>query len=295
MKKLIILLYSFLSLCLSTQVLLAQGLEDLVSRYQGENGRGFMQPLGDAFGASLNSGLFQSGYVKRNGFSIKVSLHVVVALISDDQKTFTATTEEPFAPAQSAEASTIFGSGLGSDVSGTGGTIYSFSPGLDVDRAPLAVTQVTIGAIMGTEVIIRFLQADLGDNFKELKLKGFGVRHSLSQYLTSFPLELSAMYFSQTFDVGDIVKADATFYGIQASSKPGPMVIYGGVGMQSSTMDLVYDFTGGETEEISFHLESENSVKFTAGLALHLSLLFIHGEYNFSDQNTISVGIGLSL
>jgi hypothetical protein len=271
----------------------AQELEDYVSKYTSENGAGYMQPLADAFGANLNSGFYRGARFSTLGFHIYIGVETMVALIADDQKTFTAQTEDPFSPAKTAEAPTIFGSGQGAAVTGTGGTVFNFPGGLDIKKLPLAVPQVSVGSIFGTEATVRFAKAKIDDNIGEVKLFGIGAQHSLSQYFKDFPIDLAAGFLIQKFEVGNIVEANTKYFGLQGSLSRSVFTLYGGAGVESATLDIAYDYeSGAGTQRIAFDLEADNSFRFTAGVALNLLVFKLHADYNFGSQNVIAAGLG---
>ncbi len=293
MKRTIQLLLVIFCCGAGINALLAQELEDYVSKYTSANGAGYMQPLADAFGANLNSGFYHGAHIKTLGFHIYIGVETMVALIADDQKTFTAKTEDPFNPAQTTEAPTIFGSGNGAAVTGTGGTVFNFPGGLDIKKLPLAVPQVSVGAILGTQATLRFANAKIDDNIGEVKLFGFGAQHSISQYFKNFPIDISAGFLIQKFEVGDIVEANTKYFGIQGSLSRSILTFYGGAGIESATLDIAYDYeSDAGTQRIAFDLEADNSVRLTAGVALNLLVLKLHADYNFGSQNVIAAGLG---
>ncbi|RPH89902.1 MAG: hypothetical protein EHM72_19770 [Calditrichaeota bacterium] len=271
----------------------AQDLSQIASAYNGENGKGYMQPLGDCFGAALSSGLNQTAQIHRSGLHIRFGLHTMTALVSDDQKTFTAKTQGDFSPEQTADAPTIFGSTEGASVVGVAGTGYLFPGGLDIDRLPIAVPQVTIGSLRGTELVVRFIQMDLDDNFKELSLTGYGLRHSISQYVKTLPVDIAAAFFMQNFHVGDIVKASTLYYGVQVSKKFGILTLYGGIGGGNAETQIEYvTESKGDPETISFDLDSKTSIRFSAGYMLQAGPLFLHTDFNFGSSNVLALGLG---
>jgi len=271
----------------------AQELKDYVSKYTSANGAGYMQPLADAFGGNLNSGFYHGARIKTFGFHIYIGVETMTALIADDQKTFTAKTEEPFYKPQTTEAPTIFGSVKGAAVTGEGGTVFNFPGGLDISKLPLAVPQVSVGSILGTEATVRFVKAKIDDNIGEVKLFGFGAQHSLSQYFKDFPIELAAGFLIQKFEVGNIVEANTKYFGLQGSYSRSILTLYGGAGIASTTLDIAYDYkSGAGTETIKFGLEAENAARFTAGVALNLLVLKLHADYNFGAQNVVALGLG---
>jgi hypothetical protein len=272
-------------------------LEDYVSKYTSENGKGYLQPLADAFGANINSGLYHGARISTLGFNIYIGVETMTALIADDQKVFTAKTGEFFSPAQTAEVPTIFGSTAGDTVRGTGTTAYYFPGGLDLDKLPIAVPQVTVGSIFGTEATLRYIQVTLDDNFGKVKLLGFGARHSISQYFKNFPIDLAAGFFIQKLEVGDIIEANAKYFGVQGSYSTSILTFYGGAGLESASLDISYDFESDDdsSSRISFDLDADNSARFTAGVAVNLLLLKLHADYNFGAQKVVAIGLGFGL
>ena len=269
----------------------AQDIEDFVSKYTGVNGEGYMQPLADAFGANLNSGLYQTARIPEKGFHIRGGLVVMVAPISDDNKVFTATTEFPFTPEQTAEAPTLFGDVNPVTVTGEGGTVYTFPGGFAFNKLPFLVPQFTIGSIRGTEATFRYFQITLGDNVGDVKLFGFGARHSISQYLKDPPVDLAAGFFFQSFDVGDIISANTSYFGLQFSHTRNILTLYGGPGVETSSLDIAYQFD--DDTRIEFNMDSNNSFRFTTGVAVDLRIIRFFIDYNFASQSAISLGLGL--
>jgi len=274
-------------------VLPAQQLENYVSKYTSTNGAGYMQPLADAFGGSLNSGFFHSARIKPFGLNIYIGIETMTALIAEDQKTFTAKTESPFNPAQTASAPTVFGSGKGAAATGTGGTVFNFPGGLDLDKLPIAVPQVRIGSLLGTAATARFVELTVDDNIGKVKLFGFGAQHSISQYFKNFPIDLAAGFWVQKFEAGNIIEANTKYYGLQGSVSRSILTLYGGVGFASTELDIAYDYASSAgVDTIEFQLEAENSARFTVGAALNLIAIKLHADYNFGPQNVVALGLG---
>lgn len=271
----------------------AQKLNDFVGKYGNENGAGFMQPLADAFAANLNSGLFQSANVPLDGLHITFSIVALGAPVSDSRKTFLAKTEDPFSPPGTIQAPTIFGSPDGASVTGTGGTTYNFPGGLDASLLAIAAPQITVGSLYGTEALVRFFQAKLGESFGTLKLFGIGLRHNVKQHLKlkNLPLDIAFGFYYQHFEIGDIVSANAVLISAQGSYRTGLLVLYGGPGFETSTMDIQYN---GGSGNINLSLKAANSLRFTLGAALHLAFFRLFADYNLASQSTFTVGFGLA-
>jgi len=287
-------------LCLGALVLLvpgarAQKLEDYLSRYLGDNGKKYLQPLGDAFGANMNSGLYHSAHIPRVGLHLGLDLLIPAALIAEDQRTFTAT-EEGFYPVTTREVPTVFGDTQPVSIAGQGGTVYNFPGGYDLSMLPLAIPQVTVGSLLGTELTLRYAVAQLNEDIGDLTLTGIGIRHSVSQYIPLFPIDVSVSYFHQTLKVGDILDAATDVVGVQASKSFSLLTLYGGVAYEKAGMDVSYTHgEGAEAETIAFSLEGQNKMRMTVGANLHLALFQLHADYSLASQNSACLGLYIGL
>lgn len=293
MKKTFLFLACMLSFCLALGSVHAQDIEENVSEYDTKNGRLYLQPLADTFGANLNSGFFRSAKIEKLGFHIQLGIVAMGAFVTDDQKTFIAVPEDDFNPPPNTELPTVFGSEEGVYVEELGESV----PGAwDTKIFPLAVPQLTVGSLLGTEVVLRWIDFKIDDSIGNIKLSGFGVRHSVSQYIPLCPVDLAVGYFRQSFEVGDIVEAHATYMGLQCSHSFSILCLYGGIGYESAKLDISYTHEQeGESYDVNFELDAKNSTRFTVGLAFDLPILKIHADYSIASQKVFALGIGLGI
>jgi hypothetical protein len=273
-------------------------IEENLKRYSEANGKGYIQPLVNSFGASINRGWYQSGKVAAVGLKLRISVIAMMAPVLDKDKTFMATTEGAFHPKQTVEAPTIVGSEKSTTVTGTGGTMYTFPGGLDLSVTGFAVPQVTVGSFMGTEASVRYFVAQLGDSeIGNLELVGFGIQHSLSQYLLLSPVDFSVGVFWQSVTLGeDLLKFKTLHVGAQASRPFGPLIVYGGAGFDNSNAAINYTFTDGNTTTVlDYDLDGDNGLQITAGLGLNFILLHLNGDVTFGSRTVYTLGISLGL
>lgn len=273
-------------------------LEDAIEQLSSENTKGYLQPFVNSFSHNLNAGLYRSAHVSSVGLHLYVGLVGMATQIPDEDKFFMATPPSPY-PQESVETATIFG-GDGAVISGPGGLNYQFQNGmLEGDLVPFAVPHFEVGSILGTNVKFRYFEGEIpGDDetLGEIKLLGYGIQHSLSQYIPLFPISVSAGFFYQKFDVGDYISTKATSFGLQVSKSVPLLTVYGAASLSSTKMDVNYTFKGGDfDEEISLELESGSQFRFTVGARLRLALIILNADYSIGDQNTATVGIGLGI
>jgi hypothetical protein len=281
---------------------LAVEIEDQLSIYTGDNGVGYLQPLADAVGTDLNSGLFQSAHIPKQSMYLSVEFRVMSVQFGDDDKTFEATTESGFSdPPMRATAPTVVGSGEAVYVENEAGARFYFPGGFDLGAFTLAVPQIRFGSYYGTEAIVRYIAIEVGDNeFGDGSLFGFGLRHSISQYLDpDFPVDLAGGFFWQKFHLGennaggDLISSDALTFGVQASKRYGEGAAYfepyAGLALDRSSMDVSYE---GEDETlVDLDFGTDTTVRFTLGLAARLAFINAHAEYSLASQNSLSFGL----
>jgi hypothetical protein len=273
-------------------------LEENLERYSEENGTGYLKPLVDGLGASMNRGWTQGADIPVLGLRLRLSAHAMLAPVPDDDKTFAATTQGQFSPQQTAQVSTVVGSEKATSITGQGGTIYSFPGGFNINSLGFVVPQLTVGSLFGTEITFRYFTADLDvEDLGEFSLTGYGLRHSISQYFPLFPVSLSAGFFYQNISIGDdLLDFSTLYYGVQASKKFGVLLLYGGLGFDNTNANILYTFdTGVETAILNYEIKGDNGMQITTGLGLNLLFARIYGDVTFGQRTILSTGISLGL
>ena len=273
---------------------LSQNVEDFVSRYSKANGIGYLQPLADVFGANFNTGLFHSAHIKKMGFQVYLGVVTSTSFIPDKRRTFIATTEGAFTPVKTAEVPTIFGAANAVNVSGNSGTVYVFPAGLNFTMFPLAIPQLTVGSVLGTDVTVRYFGYYINKDLGQLKQFSWGLRHSISQYFKVLPLDLAIGFYKQQFSLGDLVKCNSWYVSAQASKRITLFTIYGGLGFENSKLDIHYTNQNDNTE-VDFSLTGSNKIRFTAGVTFNLGPVKLNVDYNLASQSVLCAGLGIGI
>mgnify|MGYP001080716230 FL=1 len=187
-------------------------------------------------------------------------------------------------------------------VEGDGGTQFSFPGGFDLGSFALAVPQLRVGALMGTELIVRYFAAQIGDDdFGAISLFGIGARHSISQYFPSaLPVDVAAGFFWQQLKLGeddqgnDIIATSALSFGVQASTEIVRFIVpYGGLSYDAHSTEVTYEseiFDEEETVDLDF--ERTETLRLSLGLMFDLPVFKAFAEYNVAAQNSFVLGIG---
>jgi hypothetical protein len=172
--------------------------------------------------------------------------------------------------------------------------VYVFPGGLNASMLPLAVPQLTLGSVFGTDVTVRYFGYSTNKEIGKLNLFSWGLRHSISQYVKVLPLDLAVGFYKQQFTLGDYVKSNSWYAGVQASKRVLLFTFYGGLGYENTKMDLHYTNLNDNTK-IDFSLTGSNSIRFTAGVTFNLGPVKLNVDYNLASQSTLCVGLGIGI
>ena len=283
---------------------LSAQIEDHLSAYTGKNAEGYLNPLVSAMGTTLNGGLYRSGYIPKSGLNIAIEFPMVGLYFGDEDKHFLGTTEAGFSPETSVPVPTVVGPTGSVVVPGDGGTQFAFPGGFDIGSFAITAPQIRVGSVFGTEAMIRFIAFRIGDSeLGDVMLAGFGIRHSLSQYMgPEPPVDVAASFFWQDFKLGensngeDLSRTKNYSLGAQVSKKFGTVFNpYTGLYYNTYKTDIIYtsDASGTpEDIEISF---DDGFLQFTLGLELNLWIFNVWGEYNLAERSSFGAGFGLAL
>lgn len=298
----VVVIVGILAFSLLKAVPTAAQVENRLAAYTGRNAAGYLEPLVDAFNTVLNSGLFHSARIHKNGVNVSLEFNYMRVYFGGEDRTFTATTEHGFQPEQTVEAPTVVGAKEAVYVEGQGGTRFAFPGGFGLESFSFAAPQIRVGALYGTEVMFRCLfmntgTADLGS----LNLYGFGLRHDISRHVNiDLPVDISVGFFWQRFSMGEnrggdeLLAANTFSLGFHVSKKLRRVEPYAGLSYDRFSMAVSYHADSEDSSDaIDLSFDSEENLHAVLGLSLSLAFVTIQGEYNIAAQNAISIGMSL--
>lgn len=290
-----------LALCLPSSRATGQSqFEVTLQQFAADEVRGYVQPMADMFGANLNAGLYHSAEVPEDGFHLRLEVVGVASLVQERHRTYDAVLPEGFTPGDgSFQTATVFG--------GTGKTFKDANSGLEykgsdgvfnVSLFPLLVPQLTIGTLYGTEATLRYISTPpfSGGKLPRSTLWGIGIRHSISRYFSSLPVNAAVGVFYSSFKVGDILHVTGTVIDLQASRSFLILSVHGGIafGSSSTTIRYRHESTGEPSSAIvDLTLDGNSRFRFTTGLQLDLQAIRLFADVNFGFINHFTGGIGL--
>jgi hypothetical protein len=295
MKKVLLLVLGCLLLTAGLTNVNAQSLEERLQKFGTDYAKGYMGPFSDAFGASLNTGWYNTANVD-DGVSIFAGVKLMYIPIPDDSKKFKIAS--PYPPNAMDEVPTAFGEQVSVPISNdpNNGT---YPQGLGLDFAAMAMPHISIGNIYGTRAMLRYFPATKIGDYGDFEMFGFGLQHSVSKHIPDvLPLDVSAMFAFQSFKVGSLVDASAFTFGAQASKSFSIIDLYAGLAYETSTMTIAYDAqldpnNPSNKTHIGLDMPGKNSVRLTGGFSLSLFILKIHADYSLASQPVANLGIGL--
>jgi hypothetical protein len=273
--------------------------EVTIRQFPAEELIGYIQPLGDMFGANLNAGMFHSAAIPEDGFHFRIDVIAMASLVQDKDRMYEAGLPSGFVPqGGSTRTATIFG-GRGTtfrDVNS--GLEYKGTDGLlNMNYFPLFVPQITIGTILGTQASVRYISTpSLSSNkLPPTRLFGAGIRHSISRYITDSPIDMSIGGFYSVFSVGDILEFTGTTVNLQLSKSFSLLTLYSGTAWEHSDMQAHYSYRATENAAptpVNVALTGGNTFRVTTGLMIDLQAIRLFADANFGTVQHFSGGIG---
>lgn len=317
-------------------------LEETLSQVGSQYARLYLEPLSDGFGANMNTGWFHSARVgsgRKVGLSVYAGFAVFGTLVrSSDQVFDLAYSGKVSVPVEIGseqitvslpadfsvqQAPTV----LGEDNAATGTARVRVDTTFDylgvaipvafdstfsietvgglakVPVLPSAVPQIGIGGILGTEVLVRYFPSITITDFGRVKLAGVGVRHSLSRYLPSSPVDVAVLLSWQHFAVdgtNDVRLLELRTFAanLHVSASLGMLTFYGALQNERSDIDVEYVFEGNEIETdidpfvIAYSVRGSNTVRAVAGISLRAGPLRVSTDVGFGQVTVVSLGFG---
>ncbi|WP_428655043.1 DUF6588 family protein [Runella sp.] len=281
-------------MCLTFLAASAQKADEIISSYTGANASGYLQPLADVLTSTFNTGHIHKTSVD-SGFHFYIGLTAFSTWFTDDKsRYFMGTTPNGFLPVQEVRAPTILGPREIVTVNGMNGTSYTFPAGLGTKSVLLAVPQITIGSILGTEFNVRFFGYDFGGDFGKLQFLGGGVRHDIGRYfLKNSRFRISAEYCYQKLNVGNYADLTTHKAGVYAGQQGKLFNYYAYVGYQNGAMNIDYQGSS-DASPVHIPLTNKNPLLLAAGMGVRLWIFRLNVHGSFIRPVVAAASLGLS-
>ncbi len=276
-------------------------LDEQLSLLSRENAEGYINPLLKSIAFNLNRSLYHTAEIK-GGTEIYLGLKAMAAVVPAHDKSYSAVS--PIDGSQKTTATIVGGQGSSFDADrSVQGEENSFPDGFNWSVIPIYVPQLHIGNILGTQFIIRYLPSTkFDDKIGDIDVLGGGVQHSLSQYVSGIPFDLSVQGMFQMVKLGSHVEGTGQTYSLIASTSYSSLTFYGGVGMESTDFSIRYDYSPPPNDDqevpahaVEFASKVEERFRGNLGLSLKFVIFNINADYTFGDYKIASIGLGIAI
>ena len=231
-------------------------LEGIVMNFVETRDQTVLQPYADALSTNMNSGLFHTAKVQK-GFSIYFGIKGSAAYINGDNPVVK-------------DANKTF------------------------SMMPMAVPQIQIGSLYGTEVSARFLPTITLGKYGSISTWGIGIKHGFTSHFKNSPVEgaiglaYNKISINDSKD-GEFVNASSFAVNIQFSKSLSVFTFYTGLQYEKTSVDLNLKY---QNLSASMSYENENKIKAIVGMNIKLGPVNLNGDYSFGKTNSVSAGFG---
>lgn len=320
----------------------SQDLREALESVGADYGSQYVLPLTNSIGADLNAGLFHTAKSGKGilGVNVYVGVKIAGMLVDPAQQRFNLQfpTEVNFdyryegtdynlrLPVEFSvnEAPTIFGEREAAIASAhvmvdtsivhqgnmvpvsidTTLTQELIGGILPTRVAPLIIPHASFGSVFGTDVSVRWLPRIEHPNYGSIHLRGAGIRHNVSRYLASLPVDVALSFTWQYLSArsraaGDFsVDIETVAYGIIVSKTVAVATVYGGIQRERTIVDYHYVFAAPEEiaeDDINVAFSHNASIRGRAviGVALSLGPLVANADFGIGSEQVASAGIGI--
>lgn len=283
----------------------------------------YLSPGVTGFGRGLNTGW--TGAAKPHGvLGFHLRIGATLSRVPSGDRSFSLTDAD-------LESLTLANSGIGSSPTIAGddevdtyifqlpsGSTITMPEGTGFSFTPAPVIEAGVGVIRDTEVMLRLVPpVNFGDDYGQVGLFGFGVKHGINQWLPGgalLPVDLSAMVNYTRFNLDATLddNADQTLEwdtnawaitGLVGKSLP-VLSVYAGLGVESAATEIALKGTyeiendqGVETsveDPLTVDFGSNTSLRALGGARIRLGFFAIYLEGTLANYSSVTAGVGLS-
>lgn len=287
---------------------------------------GYTQPLVNAFGAGISTGLFHSAY-SHDFLGFDLSVCGIYIQIPRSAKYFSGRAllcslginGLVYDSVDLDSLSTVFGPEKETIVPTTGNAIgipQTIPGGFDVSGVPLVVPQLNIGLAPGSEIILRYIPFTFKGS--RIRFMGVGFKQELTRLpplsMVPMPVAIAIGGAYQRFGVKDslgkqIVNSSNWVVQLLVSKRIAVFEPFAGVGYEDTKVYLSYEFeyqipdtSSGippdlitVTEDIDVEMYGQNHYRAMIGFNLNLGFFYLHYDYNFLPYAVHNAMIGITI
>ena len=257
-KILTALLFAFYSLFAGSNVFAQEDLSSVLAGMNLDSAKMYSQVLTNAMSSNINSGMFQISK-PGNKFSVYFGVKASGTFLTDKDR--------------------------------LQGSLKS------VPVVPLAMAQLGVGSVAGTDAFFRFLPSISIGNYASIGAWGIGLQHNMAKNFKKMPVDVIFRLSYHNLHVNDskdkeLVTMNSFATGLIIGKRVSLITFYAGLQYESTNSHIRYTETRTGTNVVNFSLENDNNIRVAAGFNLKAGPVNINADYNFGKQNSISFGLG---
>jgi len=257
-KILTALLFAFYSLFAGSNVFAQEDLSSVLAGMNLDSAKMYSQVLTNAMSSNINSGMFQISK-PGNKFSVYFGVKASGTFLTDKDR--------------------------------LQGSLKS------VPVVPLAMAQLGVGSVAGTDAFFRFLPSISIGNYASIGAWGIGLQHNMVKNFKKMPVDVIFRLSYHNLHVNDskdkeLVTMNSFATGLIIGKRVSIITFYTGLQYESTNSHIRYTETQTGTQIVNFSLENDNNIRVAAGFNLKAGPFNINADYNFGKQNSISFGLG---
>lgn len=255
-----------------------------------ENGSKYLAPLNEVYSSFMNAGVFPR--LSEEGFHIKLGLHVSRISYNSNLTSYSGNTEG--LPANTTtEAPTILGANIPLTIESSGDS-YTFPAGAGVENITLAIPELYIGTLVGTDIYGRYITFPTEGDLGSIELYGGGIRHDFGRYFLPEYMKWHLAYNYHMFSLGDNIKSTNQYALTQLGFQLNRIGFYGLFGYELSEMSIQYDLAEPE-QDVNLVLSDTMPFRYGGGINLSFKFFEIYSEYNMNDPVNLVFGVSLGI
>jgi hypothetical protein len=287
---------------LCSMPLRAQSLPSLLEQLGiKELARDYLRPAVDAVGYSVNSALSHTAKID-SGFTLRIGGSFINTHIPDEQREFTAKL-----PAELTQLGFPGSITTATIAGGKGAVLRSSDPdvkqeialpdGADFSNVFFIMPQVSIGSVLGTELMFRGLPpvtytTELG----KVSFFGIGLKHTPT-YFAELPFDLAFIAAYHQFRLGDMIDGSSMAAMAQLSVDAEAVTLYGGLGYEAYQIDIGYAYESSDPLVPSGRIDLDfrrRNLRFSVGAAMTVfDFIVAAADYSFGEQDNLSITAAL--
>ncbi|OGJ89459.1 MAG: hypothetical protein A2487_12740 [Candidatus Raymondbacteria bacterium RifOxyC12_full_50_8] len=256
--------------------------------------------------SALNTELQAAGY---DTLPSKISLNkadVPTIVGAEEAPVFTLANLLPATSVADMRTFNVTANGFGQDTIPLDDTLFALPPGLNLEAVPyIPNVGINIGLPFKVQLGLRYFPTTSVPDFGDVGLLGLKVQYEFTEWVpvvNNLPLlHTSAFWAMNNLEMG-VLELNNWISMVNVSADFKFLIglgIYGGIGIESSTMNLNYTVNAPGTaldgQKVSLSDEGDNFFRAQAGVRLSLLIFDIFADANFGETTSYNLGIGIGL